>query len=90
MKAIAEKRWPTRARLLKRLPKVEDLAPADQRAVLKVVEALAHSQQRRRREDTTAGPVRAPSTDRVSRIGGRRTYASASPSIRIPAHFIKI
>jgi hypothetical protein len=49
LKAIAEKRSPKRARLLKRLQKVEDLAPADQRAVFKMVEALAHAQQRHRR-----------------------------------------
>lgn len=49
LKGIAEKRSPKRARLLKRLQKVEDLAPADQRAVFKMVEALAHAQQRRRR-----------------------------------------
>jgi hypothetical protein len=49
LNAIAEKRSPRRARLLKRLQKVEDLAPADQRAVFKMVEALTHAQQRRRR-----------------------------------------
>ena len=48
LKPITEKPSPRRARLLKRLQKIEDLAPADQRAVFKVVEALAHAQQRRR------------------------------------------
>jgi hypothetical protein len=49
LKAITEKRSPKRARLLKRFQTIEDLAPADQRAVFKMVEALAHAQQGRRR-----------------------------------------
>lgn len=39
---------PRTARLLKRLRKVEHLAPADQRAVLKLVDALVETRRRRR------------------------------------------
>lgn len=37
---------PRIARLLKRLQKVEDLPPADQRAVLKLVDALVETRRR--------------------------------------------
>jgi hypothetical protein len=37
---------PRTARLLKRLRKVEELPPADQRAVLKIVEGLIHARHR--------------------------------------------
>jgi len=43
LKPLAERKSAKTARLLKRLRKVADLPPADQRAVLKVVDALHHS-----------------------------------------------
>jgi hypothetical protein len=74
LKRIAEKRSPKRACLLKRLEKAEDLAPADQRAVFKMVEALAHAQQRRRcRSNTTPGRSRAPPSSVSHESGDRAT-----------------
>jgi transcriptional regulator with XRE-family HTH domain len=43
LKAVKEKTSPKQARLLKRLQQVEKLPPADQRAVLKFVDALVAS-----------------------------------------------
>ncbi len=43
IKPIKEKASPKKARLLKRLEKVDELPPADQRAVLKFVDALVAS-----------------------------------------------
>lgn len=40
LKAVAEKRSPRRARLLKRLQKIEDLPAVDQRIVLRLLDAL--------------------------------------------------
>jgi transcriptional regulator with XRE-family HTH domain len=45
IKPIKEKASPKKARLLKRLEKVDELPPADQRAVLKFVDALVTSRQ---------------------------------------------
>ena len=45
-KPLKEKASPKRARLLKKLQRVEDLPPADQRAVLKFVDALLTSRRR--------------------------------------------
>jgi len=45
-KPLKEKASPKRARLLKKLQRVEDLPPADQRAVLKFVDALVASRRR--------------------------------------------
>jgi hypothetical protein len=53
LKAITERRSPKRARLLKRLQKVEDLPAIDQRTVLKLLDALYGARAR------TAGRSRA-------------------------------
>jgi hypothetical protein len=53
LKVKAEKRSAKRARLLKRLQQVEDLAPADQRAVLKIVDGLLEVRQRTRHRQTS-------------------------------------
>lgn len=45
IKPLKEKASPKKARLLKRLEKVDELPPADQRAVLKFVDALVTSRQ---------------------------------------------
>jgi transcriptional regulator with XRE-family HTH domain len=46
LKPISEKRSPRTARLLKRLQKIEDLPTADQRTVLKLLDALHAARQR--------------------------------------------
>ena len=46
LKAVTEKTPPKTARLLKRLQKITDLPPADQRTVLKLLDALHESRQR--------------------------------------------
>ena len=46
LKAVTEKTTPKTARLLKRLQKITDLPPADQRTVLKLLDALHESRQR--------------------------------------------
>jgi transcriptional regulator with XRE-family HTH domain len=46
LKPMKEKTSPKQARLLKRLQQVEKLPPADQRAVLKFVDALVASRRR--------------------------------------------
>lgn len=43
LKLVSEKTSPKTARLLKRLRRIEKLPPADQRAVLKLVDALCDS-----------------------------------------------
>ena len=48
LKPISEKTPPRTARLRKRLQKVEQLPPADQRTVLKLVDALAEARERSR------------------------------------------
>jgi len=48
LKAVQEKQSPKAARLLKRLQKVADLPPADQRTVLKLVDALAEARRQTR------------------------------------------
>jgi len=48
LKPITDKRSPRAARLLKRLQKVEDLPTADQRTVLKLLDALHAARQRER------------------------------------------
>lgn len=48
LKPLSEKTPPRTARLRKRLQKVEQLPPADQRTVLKLVDALAEARQRSR------------------------------------------
>lgn len=45
IKPLKEKASPKKARLLKRLEKVDELPPSDQRAVLKFVDALVTSRQ---------------------------------------------
>jgi len=45
-KPVKEKASPKRARLLKKLQRVEELPAADQRAVLKFVDALVSSRRR--------------------------------------------
>jgi len=49
LEPLKDQTKPRTARLLKRLRKVEDLAPADQRAVLKIVDGLLESRRRNRR-----------------------------------------
>jgi len=49
LEPVKDQTKPRTARLLKRLRKVEDLAPADQRAVLKIVDGLLESRRRMRR-----------------------------------------
>ncbi|MGQ0641302.1 MAG: helix-turn-helix domain-containing protein [Gemmatimonadaceae bacterium] len=46
MKPVRETLTPKTARLLKRLRRVEDLPPADQRAVLKLVDAMLDTRRR--------------------------------------------
>jgi len=46
VKPVSERTRPKTARLLKRLKKVEELSPADQRAVLKMVDALYEARRR--------------------------------------------
>ena len=46
VKPVAEKTSPKTARLLKRLRRVEELPPADQRAVLKLVDAMLETRRR--------------------------------------------
>jgi transcriptional regulator with XRE-family HTH domain len=46
LRPIKDGTSPKTARLLKRLKRVEDLAPADQRAVLKIVDGLLAARQR--------------------------------------------
>ncbi len=45
LKAVKQSTSPKKARLLKRLEKVDELPPADQRAVLKFVDALVTTRQ---------------------------------------------
>lgn len=45
VKPLKEKASPKTARLRKRLQKIEQLPPADQRAILKMVDALHHTRQ---------------------------------------------
>ncbi len=54
LKPIVEKRSPRTARLLKRLQKIEDLPAADQRTVLKLLDALHAARQRTRPRRATA------------------------------------
>jgi hypothetical protein len=49
LEPLKDQTKPRTARLLKRLRKVENLAPADQRAVLKIVDGLLESRRRDRR-----------------------------------------
>lgn len=46
VKPLTEKTSPKTARLLKRLRRVEELPPADQRAVLKLVDAMLETRRR--------------------------------------------
>jgi len=46
VKPISEKLSPKTARLLKRLQRIEELPPADQRAVLKLVDAMIDNRRR--------------------------------------------
>ena len=46
LKPLNEKTSPKTARLLKRLRRVEELPPADQRAVLKLVDAMLETRRR--------------------------------------------
>jgi transcriptional regulator with XRE-family HTH domain len=46
VKPLSEKTSPKTARLLKRLRRVEELPPADQRAVLKLVDAMLETRRR--------------------------------------------
>ena len=48
LKPLTEKRSPRTARLLKRLQKIEDLPAADQRTILKLLDALHAARQRTR------------------------------------------
>jgi hypothetical protein len=48
LKPVVEKQSPRAARLLKRLRKIDDLPPADQRTILKLVDALHAALQRER------------------------------------------
>ncbi len=48
LKPLTEKRSPRTARLLKRLQKIEDFPTADQRTVLKLLDALHAARQRTR------------------------------------------
>jgi len=54
LKPIQEKQSPKSARLLKRLQKIADLPPADQRTVLKLLDALHESRQRTSRPRSKA------------------------------------
>lgn len=54
LKPLTEKRSPRAARLLKRLQKIEDLPAADQRTVLKLLDALHAARQRERPRRVTA------------------------------------
>jgi hypothetical protein len=49
VKPIIEKLSPKTARLLKRLLRIEELPPADQRAVLKLVDAMLETRRRTRK-----------------------------------------
>ncbi len=49
VKPLTEKLSPKTARLLKRLRRIEELPPADQRAVLKLVDALLETRRRTRK-----------------------------------------
>ena len=49
MKPVTEKLSPKTARLLKRLRRIEELPPADQRAVLKLVDAMLETRRRTRK-----------------------------------------
>jgi hypothetical protein len=49
LKPVKDGTSPKTARLLKRLKKVEELPSADQRAVLKLVEALVETRRRTKR-----------------------------------------
>ncbi len=53
LKAVTEKTTPKAARLLKRLQKITDLPAADQRTVLKLLDALHESRQRTNRPRAT-------------------------------------
>ncbi|MGH7679623.1 MAG: hypothetical protein ACRENU_14225 [Gemmatimonadaceae bacterium] len=57
MKPLTEKTSPKTARLLKRLRRVEELPPADQPAVLKLVDAMLEP--RRRTAPTPRGKRKA-------------------------------
>ena len=46
VKALGDQRSAKTARLLKRLQRIEELPPADQRAVLKLVEAMLDTRRR--------------------------------------------
>ena len=49
LKAVREPTSPKTARLLKRLRRIEELPPADQRAVLKLVDAMLETRRRTRK-----------------------------------------
>jgi hypothetical protein len=57
LKPVSEKAAPKTARLLKRLQKVAELPAADQRTVLKLVDALHESRQRTARPRSKARAV---------------------------------
>jgi len=54
LKPVQEKSSPKAARLLKRMQKIADLLPADQRTVLKLLDALHESRQRTSRPHSKA------------------------------------
>ena len=49
LKPVTQKTSPKTARLLKRLRRIEELPPADQRAVLKLVDAMLDTRRRTRK-----------------------------------------
>ena len=54
LKAVVEKTTPKAARLLNRMQKIADLPPADQRTVLRLLDALHESRQRTSRPRSKA------------------------------------
>jgi len=66
LKPTSEKTPPKTARLRKRLQKVEQLPPADQRTVLKLVDALAEARRRTRRR-APAPPAKLAGTKKPGR-----------------------
>ena len=76
LEPLSEKTSPKTARLLKRLRRVEELPPADQRAVLKLVDAMLET--RRRTAPSPRSKRKAAKDQRSSRSPAREVPGRAS------------
>lgn len=83
LKPISEKQTPKAPRLLKRLQKIADLPAADQRTVLKLLDALHESSQRTSRPRTKARAASSLSGEESPRLDRAPIHISdPSPQTR--------